>query len=293
MNEKIAEWRNYLRLKNTPRTIDVYTYHVSQLLVTAPERPLAEWTPAQIIAHLADAMERGLSDSSIKQMTGAYRSFFAFALGESSPAAAVPYPKVHVRRQRTLDAETAMKVLASCDTSTHMGTRNLAIFTLMLDTGLRSSEVCRLQLAKVDLGKRRLATIVKGGDEDVAVFSRTTAANLARWLSVRAEYVKPGEGALFVALSWNPKDRGARLTPDGLRIVFREVAKRIGLAGFSPHDLRRTFATIAIRAGAPTRVVQAAGRWGDVSMVERYTADIDAEDFERYSPVEALMKGEQ
>ena len=56
-------------------------------------------------------------------------------------------------------------------------------------------------------------------------------------------------------------------------------------------SLRRTFATIAIKAGAPTRVVQAAGRWGDVSMVERYTADITADDFDRYSPVEALMNG--
>jgi integrase len=53
--------------------------------------------------------------------------------------------------------------------------------------------------------------------------------------------------------------------------------------------LRRTFATIAIRNGAPTRVVQAAGRWADVAMVEHYTAAIEAEDFERYSPVESLM----
>lgn len=291
MRDEITQWSNYLRMKNTPRTISVYAYYVEKLLDTAPERPIAEWTPAQILAHLGEARGRGLSDAAIKQMVGAYRSFFAHVMGESSPAAAVPYPKVHTRRQRTLDAETAMKVLASCDTSTHIGTRNLAIFTLMLDTGLRSSEVCRLQLAKVDMAKRRLVVVVKGGNEEVGVFSRTTAANIGRWLSVRGEYVQPGEGALFLSLSPTKKDRGARLTPDGLRIVFREVARRIGLVGFSPHDLRRTFATIAIRTGAPTRVVQAAGRWGDVSMVERYTADIEAEDFERYSPVEALMKG--
>lgn len=291
MHEKITEWSNFLRLKNTPRTIAVYAYHVERLLATAPERPLEDWTPAQLIAHLAEGMERGLSDSSIKQMTGAYRSFFAFALGKSSPAAAVPYPKVHRRRQRTLDAETAMKVLASCDTSTHMGTRNLAIFTLMLDTGLRSSEVCRLQLAKVDLVKRRLSVVVKGGNEEIGVFSRTTAANIARWLSVRGECAQPGEGALFLSLSYTEKDRGTGLTPDGLRAMFRYLGERLGMEGFSPHDLRRTFATIAIKTGAPTRVVQAAGRWGDISMVERYTADIEAEDFERYSPVEALMKG--
>ncbi len=290
--DKIIEWSNFLRLKNTPRTISVYAYYVEHLLATAPGRALEEWTTAQLIAHLAEGMERGLSDASIKQMTGAYRSFFAFALGDKSPAAAVPYPKVHRRRQRTLDAEAAMKVLASCDTSTHMGTRNLAIFTLMLDTGLRSSEVCRLQLAKVDLAKRRLVVIVKGGDEAIGIFSRTTAANIARWLTVRSECAQPGEGALFVNLGTDLY-RGRHLTPSGLRIIFRLTGQRLGMAGFSPHDMRRTFATIAIKTGAPTRVVQAAGRWGDVSMVERYTADIAAEDFERYSPVEALMKGNE
>lgn len=291
MQDKIAEWRNFLRLKNTARTIEVYAYYVEQLLGSAPDRLLEAWTPAHLIAHLAEAMDRGLSDSSIKQMTAAYRSFFTFALGDQSPAAAVPYPKVHRRKQRTLDAETAMKVLASCDTSTDMGTRNLAIFTLMLDTGLRSSEVCRLQLAKLDLEKRRLVVVVKGGNEEAGVFSRTTAANIARWLSVRAEYARPDEGAVFISFSQNEKDMGRRLTSDGLRAIFHQIGKRVGLAGFSPHDLRRTFATIAIRSGAPTRVVQAAGRWGDISMVERYTADIEAQDFERYSPVEALMNG--
>lgn len=291
MRAEITEWSNYLRMKNTPRTIQVYAYYVQQLLETDPDRILSDWTPAQLLVHLSAAMERGLSDSSIKQMVAAYRSFFGHVVGTSSPATAVPYPKIHRRKQRTLDAETAMKVLASCDTSTHAGTRNLAIFTLMLDTGLRSSEVCRLELAKVDLAKRRLVVVVKGGHEEAGVFSRTTASNIARWLSIRGEHARPGEAALFVSLSWNEKHRGARLTSDGLRAIFHQIGKRVGLAGFSPHDLRRTFATIAIRAGAPTRVVQAAGRWGDISMVERYTSDIEAEDFERYSPVEALMKG--
>jgi len=291
MPEQITEWAYFLRLKNTPRTIEVYKYHVERLLASAPNRGLNEWTPAQIISHVGAELERGISEAMVKQMIGAYRSFFAYVRGADNPAAAVPYPKVHRRRQRTLDAETAMKVLASFDTSSHVGTRNLALLTLMLDTGLRSAEVCRVQLAKVDFDKRRLVVVVKGGNEDIAVFSRTTAAHLARWLTIRAEHARPGVDALFVSL--NRKDNGLQLTPDGLRAIFHHIGQRVGLAGFSPHDLRRTFATIAIRAGAPTRVVQAAGRWGDVSMVERYTQDIEAEDFERYSPVEALMKGRE
>lgn len=287
MDEKITQWLNLLKVSKRPYTVKQYEYHLRALAATAPERKAEDWTTDELLAYLAGKRDAGLGDAATKQIVGAMRSFFGWIHGLESPARRVPYPKVKRRIQRTLDAETMLKVLATCETSKATGLRDLALLTLMLDTGLRAFEVCALQVVDVNLEKRRLRVIVKGGNEEEAVYSKTTAANLAHWLSFRPYVAAQSTTAVFVSIGGLTP--GAPLTSSGLRVNFRSIGKRAGLAQFSPHDLRRTFATLAIRNGAPTRVVQAAGRWSDVAMVERYTAAIQAEDFERYSPVESLM----
>jgi integrase/recombinase XerD len=298
METKLAEWSYWLRMKVSKETAKSYEYHLQQLVQMAPGRGVNEWTTAQLLEYIAirskpgrvvDRSVPGMGEAMQKQVVSALRSFFGYARPGQSPAKDLPMPKIHRRKQRTLDADKALKVLASCDTSTDSGTRDLAIMTLMLDSGLRASEVCRLKLSKMDMVRRRFEVVTKGGDEEIGVFSRTTAANLSRWLSIREKYITPGVETLFV--SFGGIRPGMPLTSHGLRGLFHDIGLRSGIGRFSPHDLRRTFATIAIRNGAPTRVVQAAGRWGDLSLVERYTQDIQAEDFERYSPVESLLKG--
>jgi integrase/recombinase XerD len=290
MKEKIAEWGNYLNMTVSPRTAESYLYLLKRLEAAAPGRAAEEWTTAQLIEHLAQLRAGGIGEALTKQIVGAYRNFFGWACKDQSPARAVPYPKVHRRKQRTLDSDAALNVMAACDTSSPMGARDLAIVTLMLDSGLRSSEVCRLKLKDLDMTKRRFHVVVKGGHDEEGTFSRSTAGNLARWLAVRAQEAAPGCETVFASLGGTKP--GTKLTTSGLKIIFRKLGARAGLAAFSPHDLRRTFATIAIRNGAPTRIVQAAGRWGDVRMVEHYTAAITAEDFDPYSPVESLMRRE-
>jgi site-specific recombinase XerD len=299
MQQEISHWLNWLRMKVSADTVRQYAYCVKQLEKIAPDRPPAEWTTAQLLEYLASRSkvsgtkrsDPGMGEAMRKQAVSAFRSFFGYTCPALTVAKDLPMPKVHRRKQRTLTPENALKLLASCDTASPIGTRNLAIMTVMLDSGLRASEVCRLRIPKMDFEKRRFVVVVKGGDEDIGVFSKTTSAHIERWLSVRERYARPDVDTLFVSIRGGTK--GAPLTSNGLRVLFRKIGQRAGIGAFSPHDLRRTFATIAIRNGAPTRVVQAAGRWGDLGLVERYTQDIQAEDFERYSPVESLLKGRE
>jgi len=71
------------------------------------------------------------------------------------------------------------------------------------------------------------------------------------------------------------------------------MVKRWGLGigiKLSPHDLRRSFATLSTLFGAPSRVVQVAGRWSTIEMVERYTREIDQSAIEPYLPVSKLLR---
>lgn len=217
----------------------------------------------------------------------AIRGFVRWMWGDSHPALALRIQREESGPQRSLKPDQVFRLLASFDTSKILGIRDLGLCSLVLDTGLRSSEVCSLDLVHVDISERRLDVRVKGGRWCVAVFSEFTALYLSNWLAVRDQKAKRGVTAFFV--STTGKTPGQRMTKDGLGKIVGYWGKRIGIK-LSPHDLRRTFVEVSIRQGAPDRLVQLAGRWQDVRMVQHYSRNLEAVDFEPYFPVASVMR---
>src|SRR3989304_5702879 len=114
------------------------------------------------------------------------RAFFAWAVGRaSSPAHLVALPRRPIRPQRTLSADQAEKLLGSLDTSRRKGIRDLALIALLLDTGLRSSEICRLELIHVELERRTFQALTKGNRWERGVFSEYTRSVAERRLAAR------------------------------------------------------------------------------------------------------------
>jgi integrase len=157
-----------------------------------------------------------------------------------------------------------------------MATRNLAIISLALDTGLRSSELCALKMQSLDLTDRCTFVLRKMQRWHAPLFSRVTEERIRQWLTVRVGIAKPGVGNVFIGVGG--KNPGWGLTTVGIRCIMIKVAREAGVKHFSPHALRRTMATIMIRNGAPTHLVQAQGDWSNSSMLENYTRDINPED---------------
>jgi integrase len=58
------------------------------------------------------------------------------------------------------------------------------------------------------------------------------------------------------------------MTCFGLLYALLDVAEKAGVHGVTVHIMRRTFATLATEYGAPSRLVQAASRWKDISVVD-------------------------
>jgi len=246
----------------------------------------AQVSAADVVRYLAKRKAAGLGPSGLGVAICAARSFFAWS--GSDAAGGLTLPRVPARVQRSLSHVEAQAVLCSLDTSTIAGKRDLALVGLLLASGLRASEVCRLRLADMDLAGRVLVVVVKGGQQRFGVFDEYAASLVQSWLSVRPLVALPETSTVFVAL--RGVGRGLALTREGLKCLCRRWAARAGVPHFSPHALRRTFATLATAAGCPSRVLQAAGRWSDLAMVERYTRSLDPRAFDSYSPLALLMK---
>ncbi|RME60259.1 hypothetical protein D6779_02525 [Candidatus Parcubacteria bacterium] len=217
----------------------------------------------------------------------AIKSFLRWAFGDDHPALKLRLRRPGPSPQRYLTEEQVVTVLRQFDTSSIKGIRDLALFLLFLDTGLRASEMCRLSLRYLNLKGRMLDVIVKGGKWGRAVFGPDTAGALSTWLSVRPQIVSKGVNTVFVSVSG--KTKGQPLTRNGLQIIVRRWGEKAGIR-LSPHDLRRTFATLATRAGAPERVLMEAGRWSTTDMIRVYTSGITINDFEPYFPSKLLSR---
>ena len=214
------------------------------------------------------------------------KAFLKWRYGASHPALTARLQRRKPKRQRRLSPEQALRLLASFDKSTPKGSRDLAIASLALDTGLRVSELCRIKLVDTNLQERSLQVVVKGGEWGMAVFSQQTATNLSAWLGNRDELARADVENLFVSVGGTK--RGYALTRSGLQRAMKIWGEELGFK-LSPHDLRRTFAVLSTMNGAPSRVVQVAGRWSDINMVEYYTRDLEQQAISPYLPVSNLL----
>jgi integrase len=123
--------------------------------------------------------------------------------------------------------------------------RDLAIVGLMLLHGLRSAEVMALNREDVLLSEGQLRVRGKGSKLRFLPLAPETTQLLDHYL--RLERPHPCSAALFVVLK-GPA-RGQRITPAGLRSLFRHHRHTTGIHLANPHRFRPTFATDMVRAG--------------------------------------------
>lgn len=126
--------------------------------------------------------------------------------------------------------------------------RDACIVSLILNSGLRVSEVVNLNVDDVDLKKKLVYVYRKGKNDDsfkTPVYFRQKAVDdLASYLEIRQTQYRPAkrEKALFLAIA-NGKKEGERMTKRAIQEMVVKYAKRFGKPYLSVHKLRHSFAT--------------------------------------------------
>ncbi|HEX2810853.1 MAG TPA: tyrosine-type recombinase/integrase [Kineosporiaceae bacterium] len=136
------------------------------------------------------------------------------------------------------------------DLATH---RDRAMVWLMLLGGLRAGEVRGLRLADVDVGRRQVRIVGKGGRERVVPVDRPFFTELAGYLRDERP-VGCASPECFVVL--RGPTAGGPLTEAGLRRIFRTHRTRSGAVRVRPHRLRHTFGTELATAGIDVLVLR-------------------------------------
>jgi integrase/recombinase XerD len=161
--------------------------------------------------------------------------------------------------------------------------RDKAIILLLVDTGIRASELCKLSTENTDLKNRRVTVQGKGSKERVLPVSARTAQIIWRYLNDRRPTPRCNNNRLFLN-----KD-GMPLTRDALRHLITSLGHRAGVAKAHPHRFRHTFAIQFLRNGGNGYVLQTLLGHSTMEMVRIYLkiARQDVEESHRHaSPVD-------
>lgn len=160
--------------------------------------------------------------------------------------------------------------------------RNRAIILLMLDTGLRASELCDLKVEDIDNRNNRIYVRKgKGMKERVLPYSPRTGQMVWRYLAARKD-TQPADPLFASKLNRS-------MTRTKLAEMFANIGRRAGVAGFHPHRLRHTFAIQYLRNGGNAYTLQAMLGHSSLDMVKHYLrlaqTDVDTA-HRRASPVD-------
>jgi site-specific recombinase XerD len=257
-------------------------------------------------AWLQDPAGPGLTPASAARRMAAvsswYRYLVACDLHERNPFAAADRPRVDRDYSATafLDEPSARRLIAAAETHRGItGLRDTAAVRLMLQLGIRVTEVCTLTRDSLGTagGQRTLTIHGKGGKRVVRALPPAAAAALDRYLDARdaqhaatprtadteadtasnhapagsagtdAGAAGTGPAHLFTTDTGRPVDR------THLFKLVRRLAREAGLPHpdtITPHSLRHTFATLATERGADLDDLQDAMGHADPRTTRRY-----------------------
>ena len=239
---------------------------------------------------------RKLSAKSVQNTWGAMSTFWKWAAYEfdfPNPFN-IPRIKAHTKPVDPISQEVIEQLLKACDALETRyrhnkpyrsrpvdAKRNKAILLVLVDTGVRASELCDMNVRDVDFELNRIFVTGKGDKSRYVYLGRVSRHALWKYLVERFPNAEPPPGEpLFVG-----KGKFHRLTRNGVRLLVGRLGKQIGVDGLHPHRFRHTFAIQFLRNGGNIFELQQLLGHSSLDMVKNYIrlAQTDLEEAVRRS----------
>ena len=300
----------------SPTTIDSYERILNKWLERQADGDVCQIASQDIRAYLAwlrtdyKPLQRAgsgerLSTKTIRNIWVAFSSFFRWACDEfdmPNPMKGIPAPRFTVAPVEPLSKEEVKDLLKACKYCREAypsdrgrftmrrptAKRDEAMLLVLLDTGLRATELCSLRIGSVDQKtgtitvKHGMAGGAKGGKGRIVHLGKGARRSLWRYLAER-EDDNDLEAPLFLGLYGRP------LNKDALRQLVARLGKKAGVKGAYPHRFRHTFAITYLRSGGDVFTLQSLLGHSSLDMVRRYAqiAQVDVQKaHRRASPVD-------
>jgi len=280
---------DFLELNNLMKPVDELNKEVLEAYII--HRKTAKRWPNN--PHIKKENKGGLSPYSIQGDVRAIKVFWSWLLYqgyiENNALAKFPLPKVPKALIKTLTIEQIRLLLKAIDKNTPVGARNYCILMLLIDSGMRISEVTGIQIDDLNLSKYLVKIIGKGQKERIIPFSHFTSKELIKYIKhYRSDSCKLESPYLF------PVSHGHHVRVNAIQQAIKRLAKKAELDDIKcyPHIFRHTFATMFLAKGGNAVVLKDIMGHESVQTTQKYI-HFQPEDLQKqhwqYSPVEDLF----
>lgn len=224
--------------------------------------------------------QTNLSGDNLKKNTQSYylialRNFLKYLTKRGFkvlPPEKIELPKVPEREIELISIEELERLLAAPSNNDLKGKRDKAILETLFSTGLRVSELTKLNRDSIDFKRDEFSVRGKGGKIRVVFLSERAKQALKNYLESRKDI----DEALFVSFKKNGSL--SRLTSRSIERIIKFYAAKAGLTKkVTPHTLRHLFATDLLQGGADLRSVQALLGHSSINTTQIYTHLTDKE----------------
>lgn len=228
--------------------------------------------------------ERGIMRK-ISSLKSFYNYFYRNERIRNNPAALVLLPKLHEKEIIRLDVDEVALLLDQVEQGDHLTDsqkrfhektklRDLALFTLLLGTGIRVSECVGLNIQDIDFKNGGIRIHRKGGKEVTVYFGSEVEDALLDYLEERRQIIPETghEDALFLSL------QKKRMAVRSVENLVKKYARLVTpLKKITPHKLRSTYGTNLYRETGDIYLVADVLGHSDVNTTKKHYAALEDE----------------
>jgi integrase/recombinase XerD len=256
-------------------SIEAYARDVGKLSDFLVVHGVKEWrdvTPLLIRSFAASLRSGGLSPRSIARHIVTVRRLLKFLAAEGVIEQSA-LPEIFLqpgprKLPQTLSGDDVRKLLAQPDPTAPLGNRDQAMLEILYATGLRVSELVRLEIRQINFDGNYVIVKGKGSKVRAVPFGKWAREKLRNYLDEGRVRVLKGKNSPFVFTNRS----GKPLTRQGFWKTIRRYALAAGIEKrVTPHTLRHSFATHLLEGGADLRSVQSMLGHADISTTQIYT----------------------
>ena len=234
----IQRYGDWLERQGAAATLQLFTLDLVRRYVTELQRQ-----PADTYHPYMPTQTRPLADSTVNCYVRALRGFSTWLFEEGYTGepllARLKAPRITKKVQNILTEEEIGRIVSELNPRTEIGARNQALFILMLDTGVRAGELCKLTLTDLHLEPGYAMVMGKGKKQRPVKIDARAAKALRFYVLHWRRPALPHIEHVFVTCRGVANesdalqsDGGMPLSVNALGLIFR----------LHPHLLRHTFA---------------------------------------------------
>ena len=255
-------------------TLDAYRSDLKLLKVWAKNRELKmdEISKPDLLEFIAFKAEQGSSARTSARMLSSLRRFYTYLMQQeiisTNPTDKISMPKIGRSLPVLLTENEVLKLIKAPNTKKPLGFRDRVMLELLYATGLRVSELVKLEVNQVNLNQGYLRVMGKGDKERLVPMGKTAKRWMKNYLNGPIQEILNDRQSdcLF------PTRTSTSISRQAFWQIIKKYAMKVGIsAKLSPHSLRHAFATHLINDGADLRVVQMLLGHSDLSTTQIYT----------------------